>query len=200
MACAKARRGRFHPLDLRLCLKQSEPSPALRETLCDLACRIPYRQVADVAERVTSEPISHLLCWRVVQEEGGALMDEEGKTVEMIFGEHPQPPLQHPSSPDVVMVEADGTYLRAQGKDKQEDQSSFEVKTGVFYTGKARAGGRKHKRWRLIGKGAHASCEDSDNFGKALAAKGFQQVGLHQAKHVVCLHDGLDEFGKTFHD
>lgn len=190
----------FHPLDRLLNLKQSEPSSALRETLCDLSCRIPYRQVADVCERITGEPISHRLAWRVVQDEGGRLIDEEQRQVEMIFGEHPQPVPEHEASPDVVIVEADGTFLRAQGMDRTEDQIRFEVRTGVFYTGKERAGGRKHKRWRLVGKGAHATCEDRDTFGKALTVKGFNQVGLHQARHVVTLHDGLDEFGATLSD
>lgn len=196
----KGRQGSFHPLDRMLNLGRSEPSAALRETLCELATRVPYRQVADVTERITGEEISHLLAWRTVQQEGGRLIDEEGRQVDLIFGDHPGDPPETPAAPDVVIVEADGTYLKAQGKDRREDQTSFEVKTGVFYTGKARAGGRRHKRWRLTGKGAHASTGDADEFGKALATKGFHQVGIHQAKHVVCLHDGLDEFGQTFHD
>lgn len=81
----------FHPLDRWLNLRQSEPSSALREVLCELACRIPYRQVADVCERITGEAINHLLCWRVVQDEGDRLINKEGKQVEMIFGDHPQP-------------------------------------------------------------------------------------------------------------
>ena len=40
-------------------------------------------------------------------------------------------------------MEADGTFLKAQ----QEPGDRFEVKTGVFYTGKAPAGGRRHRRW-----------------------------------------------------
>lgn len=193
-------RGSFHPLDRALHLGQAEPSAALRETLCDLATRIPYRQVAEVSQTITGEVIGHLLAWRVVQAEGGRLIDEEGREVEAIFGDNPGPPPEGKGAPDVVIVEADGTYLRAQGKDRQQSQGSFEVKAGIFYTGKKRAGGRRHKRFRLVGKGAHATTEDADSFGKALAIKGFHQVGLHHARHVVCIHDGLDEFGATFRD
>jgi hypothetical protein len=44
-----------------------------------------------------------------------------------------------------VVVEADGTYVAAQ----REQGDRFEVKTGVSYTGKQRAGGRRHRRFRL---------------------------------------------------
>lgn len=196
----KGDQGSFHPLDRIMRLKQSEPTPALRETICELACRIPYRQVADVTERITSESISHRMAWAVVQEEGGRLIDDEGRQIDDIFGEEPKDLPEIGLDPGVVMVEADGTYLRAQGKDWSGDHRWFEIKSGVFYTGKERAGGRKHKRWRLTGKGAHATADQADRFGKALATKGFHQVGLHKAKHVVCLHDGLDEFGRTFRD
>ena len=47
----KNNEGSFHPLDRHLGLYLSEPSAALRETICDLFCRIPYRQVADLTAR-----------------------------------------------------------------------------------------------------------------------------------------------------
>ncbi len=99
-------------------------------------------------------------------------------------------------APELVVVEADGTYLAAQ----KEEGDRFEVKTGVFYTGKARAGGRRHRRWRLLNKGCYATTGDQDAFGKGLAARGFHWVGLHRARHVLCVHDGLDEYGQGFHD
>lgn len=53
-------------------------------------------------------------------------------------------------APNLVVVEADGTYLPAQ----REEGDRFEVKTGVFHTGKGRAGGRRHRRFTLLNKGA----------------------------------------------
>lgn len=49
-------------------------------------------------------------------------------------------------------------------------------------------------------KGCYATTADADDFGKGLAAQGFWQIGLHHAGHVLCAHDGLDEFGHTFRD
>lgn len=184
----------FHPLDRVLGLSQSEPSAGLRETICDLALRLPYRQAAEVSARITGDAVSHLGAWRVLQQEGAGVRAEDGELVESVFELGELPP--DAPGPELVVVEADGTFIKAQ----REATDRIEVKTGVFYTGKEPAGGRKHRRWRLVDKGCYATTGDADEFGKGLAAQGFWQVGLHHAGHVLCVHDGLDEFGQTFHD
>lgn len=187
--------GSFHPLDRALGLSQAEASAALREAVCDLATRVPYRQVAEITTRLMGEPISHQGAWRILQAEGTRVRTEEGELVHSVFELGEAPPQQGPA-PELVVVEADGTYLAAQG----EDAGRFEIKTGVFYTGKDRAGGSRHRRWKLLNKGCYATTGDQDAFGRGLAARGFAWVGLHRARHVLCVHDGLDEYGQTFSD
>lgn len=187
--------GSFHPLDRAYGLAQAEASPALREAVCDLALRVPYRQVAEVTSRLVGEAVSTGTCWRILQAEGARVRTEEGELVASVFELGEAPPEDGPG-PELVVVEADGTYLPAQ----REDTDRFEVKSGVFYTGKERAGGRRHRRWRLVNKGCYATTADQDAFGKSLAARGFHWVGLHRARHVLCVHDGLDEYGQGFHD
>lgn len=191
----KGDEGSYHPLDRVLGLAQSEASPGAREMICDLATRLPYRQAAEIFSRITGEDHSALSCWRVIQQEGARIRAEEGELISRIFddGEAPE---DEGDAPELVVVEADGTFLLAQ----REGQDRFEVKTGVFYTGKQRAGGRRHRRWRLLGKGCYATSASQDDFGKALASAGFSWVGLHRAQHVLCVHDGLDEYGATFAD
>ncbi|MHB8512085.1 MAG: hypothetical protein ACYDCC_07860 [Actinomycetota bacterium] len=186
--------GSSHPTDVVLGLAQSEASPALREMVCDLSLRLPYRQAAEVVGMLTGEPFGHLSAWRVLQQEGARVRTEEGRLVASVFELGEAPP-EH-DAPSIVVVEADGTFLRAQ----REGQPKFEVKTGVFYDGKAPAGGRRHRRRKLLNKGCFATTADSDAFGKGLATKGFHWVGLHRASHVLCAHDGLDEYGQTFRD
>jgi hypothetical protein len=191
----KAPGGSSHPLDRLLGLGRAEASPALREMVCDLATRVPFRQVAELTCRLTGEPISHQSAWRVLQAEGARVRTEEGELVASVF-ELGEVPLEVGPAPELVVGEADGTFLAAQ----REDVERFEVKTGVFYTGKAPAGGRRHRRFTLLNKGCYATTGDQDAFGKALAARGFAWVGLHRARHVLCAHDGLDEYGPGFHD
>jgi hypothetical protein len=189
----KTPEGSHCPLDRALGLDAKEPSPALRELVCDLSVRLPYRQAAEVISRLTGEPVSHLSCWRMLVAEGARVRAEDSRLVESVFELGEAPPEDVPS-PELVVVEADGTFLKAQ----REPGDRFEVRTGVFYTGKAPAGGRRHRRWRLLDKGCYATTADADAFGQGLAAAGFHQVGLHKARWVLACHDGLDEFGETF--
>ena len=43
----KSPKGNFYPLDRTSDICQAEASPALREAVCDLATRLPYRQMAE---------------------------------------------------------------------------------------------------------------------------------------------------------
>lgn len=185
----------FHPLDRVMGWSGAEPSAGLRELVCELATRLPYRQVAEVTARLTGEPFSPRSAWSVLQDEGARVRTEEGRLVSSVFSLGEAPPKEGPR-PELVVIEADGTFLRAQ----REDAPSFEVKTGVFYTAKTPAGGKRHRRWKLVDKGCYATSADADSFGKGLAARAFSWVGLHRASHVLAVHDGLDQFGKTFHD
>lgn len=184
-----------HPLDEAMGLLGAEASAGLRELVCDLAMRLPYRQVAEIVTRLSGEAFSARSAWSVLQAEGARVRTEEARLVCSIFELGEAPP-QQGSRHDLVVIEADGTFLRAQ----REAGPSFEVKTGVFYTAKAPAGGKRHLRFKLLDKGCHATSADADSFGKGLAGRGFQWVGLHRARHVLAVHDGLDQFGQTFHD
>jgi hypothetical protein len=191
----KGEAGSFHPLDRALCLSQAEASAAFREAVCDLATRVPYRQVAEITARLTGEPLSHQGAWRILQHEGARVRTEEGELVRSVF-ELGEAPAGVGLAPAIAIVEADGTFVAAQG----EEGNRFEIKTGVFYTGKDRAGGRRHRRFKLLNKGCYATTADQDGFGRGLAARGFAWIGLHKARHVLCVHDGLDEYGQTFSD
>jgi hypothetical protein len=189
----KAGGGSFHPLDRVLGLSGAEPSAGLRELLCFLSTRLPYRQAAEVAARLTGEDASAQSAWRTVQAEGARIRAEEAELVRSVFEDGEIPPSGGPA-PELVVVEADGTYLAAQG----EGGERFEVKTAVFYTGKRRAGGRRHRRWRLLNKGCYATTSEAEEFGMGLAARGFDWMGIHRARWILACHDGLDQYGPTF--
>ena len=184
-----------HPLDQLVGFGKAEATIGLREAICDLALRLPYRQVAEVASAHTDQVISHQSAWRVLRAEGARVRSEEGELVEAIFANGLAP--EEPETiPELVVLEADGTFLRAQG----EVLDRFEVKTGVAYTGKVFAGGKAHKRWRLQDKHCYATTASADRFGMSFAAGGFTRLGLHKVPNVLCAHDGLDSYGATFAD
>ncbi|MEX1077475.1 MAG: hypothetical protein WED09_00010 [Homoserinimonas sp.] len=184
-----------HPLDRLMSLGRSEATIGMREAICDLALRLPYRQVAEVVSSHTGQVISHQSAWRVLRGEGARVRTEEGELVDAIFvnGEAPDTP---DVIPELVVLEADGTFLRSQG----EPLDRFEVKTGVAYTGKVFDGGKAHRRYRLKDKHCYATTADADRFGQGFAAGGFIRLGLHRVPNMLCAHDGLDAYGATFAD
>lgn len=184
--------GTVVPLDHALGLGAAEPTPALREAICALGVRVPYRQAAEISARITGEELSHQSAWRILQAAGAAVRLADDAEVERIFIDGEAPDASGPT-PRIAVIEADGTFVRAQ----REDTERFEVKTGVIYTGKAPAGGRRHRRFQLLNKGCYATTADADAFGQRLAATGFRTIGLHRARHVLFVHDGLDELGAT---
>lgn len=109
-----------------------------RSTICDLALRLPYRQAAAVASRLTGEPLSHLSCWRILLTEGARVRAEDEELVASVFELGAAPPEDVPS-PDLVVVEADGTFVRAQ----REAGDRFEVNTGTGGCG-GHVAGRTH--------------------------------------------------------
>lgn len=175
---------------------RTEASVGLREAVCDTCLRVPFREAAVVLSRITGEHHAHQSLWKIVQDEGGSVRTEQGALVEAIFdfGELPDEILPR-AAHELVVVEADGTFLRAQ----REDADRFEVKTAITYAGKQPAGGRRHRRFKLLEKGCFATTADADTFGTHIAVQGMVRYGLHLVPNVLCAHDGLDEYGQTFH-
>ena len=56
----------------------------------------------------TGEPISHQSTWRILQTEGARIRTEEGELVTSVFELGEAPP-----DTELVVVEADGTFLAA---------------------------------------------------------------------------------------
>ncbi|MGH2751653.1 MAG: hypothetical protein ACRDK3_12390 [Actinomycetota bacterium] len=82
----------WHPLDRVLGLTQAEASPGLREAVCDLSLRLPFRQTAEVSARITGEHMSAQSAWRILQVEGARLREEEGQLIESVFDAGEEPP------------------------------------------------------------------------------------------------------------
>jgi hypothetical protein len=134
----------------------------------------------------------------VVQGEGGRIRTEEGDLVASVFELGELPPEGAPA-PELVVVEADGTLHPTSppnGKRGTASRSrpgcSTPARTGPEEAGTA--GGSSSTN------GCYATTGDADAFGKALAARGFAWVGLHRARWVLAVHDGLDEYGQGFRD
>jgi hypothetical protein len=185
--------GSFHPLDRALGWSQAEPSAGLRELGCDLALRLPFRQAAQVIARITDDEASAQSIWRIVQAEGRRLRQDHHRLEDDLL-HHGIAPAFEGAAPELVVIEADGTFVRAQ----REASKVIKVRTAVSYHNKAPAGGRRHRRWRLVGKHCYATTSATNTFGRAIAVDGIARYRLNRVRHILACHDGEDEFGLTF--
>jgi hypothetical protein len=172
---------------------ESEPSAGLRELGCDLALRMPFRQGAEILGRFTDDKFTAKALWSVVQDEGARIRGDHLRIEDDLLNHGIAPPYEG-AAPELVVIEADGTFLRAQ----REDAKSLKVHTAVSYHGKQLAGGRRHKRWRLTGKHCYATTASTTAFGKAIAVDGIARYRLNRVRTILACHDGEDEFGLTF--
>jgi hypothetical protein len=91
---------------------------------------------------------------------------------------------------DVVYIEADGTAVKGQGKDKKKGKG-MEVKVGICYTGKRRRyRGGKGEAKVLENKHIHLDIESGSQFMEDMSLVAEHELGLSYAKYVVVGGDG----------
>jgi len=121
------------------------------------------------------------------------LREEDDKLATDLL-EHGIAPAVEGRPPELVVIEADGTMLRAQ----RDGQTNVKLRTAASYHGKIPAGGRPQKRLSLQGKRFYATTAPTRQFGRAIAVDGVAKDRLNRVKHILACHDGEDEFGLVF--
>ena len=97
-----------------------------------------YRECAAKVSEMTGQTISAMGVWNVIQSLGEKLCEEESQLVE----EHKKGHIQGKKEVPVVFEEADGVYVKLQGKDRTSSrQDKAEIKVGIAYEG-----------WKKVGK------------------------------------------------
>lgn len=113
-------------------------STNLAEKLVEGITELSYRQCAEKVTEMTGQSISPMGVWKVVQSLGGQVCDEETQLVEA----HKKGNAKGTKEAPVLFEEADGVYVKLQGKDRKESrQKKVEIKVGIAYDG-----------WKKVGK------------------------------------------------
>lgn len=179
--------GYCRPLDEQLGLEPRQTaSPWILGQSIALATRLPYRQATFLLEGFVEAPIDHRALYRWVQKEGAAIIEEEDDQQEAVF-QHGEVPARDPTPRELILAEVDGTMIRAQ----REDGNRFEVRLGVFATGKELESiTAKHRRYCLKERIRYGGVEAAGDFGERLFLKGEAHLGLSHAEHVLMVGDG----------
>lgn len=131
-------------------------STMLSEIVSTSACESTYREAARQVSELTGQPISHQTAWSITQAVGGRLRARE----EVLAAQARQNNGSGDLESKLLYEEADGIWLKLQGKDRKTCGSSKEMKAAIAYSGIKENGQRR----RLADKVACASFDGVKDF------------------------------------
>lgn len=131
-------------------------SPMLSELVATAACESTYRETARQVSELTGQTISHQTAWTITQETGGRVRTREEALAKQAQQNEGTGELES----KILYEEADGIWLKLQGKDRKAYGSSKEMKAAIAYSGVKQNGERR----RLADKVACAGFEGVEDF------------------------------------
>lgn len=131
-------------------------SPMLSEIIATTACESTYRETARQVSELTGQTISHQTAWSITQETGGRVRVREETLAAQVRQNKGIGKLES----KILYEEADGIWLKLQGKDRKTYGPSKEMKAAIAYSGVEQNG----KRRRLADKVACAGFDGVKDF------------------------------------
>ena len=166
--------------------------------MCDeiskMVCVMPYRKVAEMISNMTGLSISHTRVWEITQQMGRSQIAETKRLTELSS----QSRLAGSIETKLLYEEADGDWLKLQGKDRKKYGASKEMKIGIAYDGVIyrRVNGKK-KRRELDNKVVYASFEPVADFRKHKEAIISSRYNVDEIELRVRNGDGAQWIQKT---
>lgn len=134
-------------------------SELLSEEIVRACCASSYRDAAHEVSALTGQTVSHTSAWKVVQDVGERVGQQEQKAAQLAAKGQGEGKLER----KLLFEEQDGIWLRLQGKSRKQYGSSREMKLAIAYDGAKKTG---TKRYELTNKVACANFEAAQSFVK----------------------------------
>jgi hypothetical protein len=151
----------------------------LERMVCDIGLRLPYEQASEVLKEVVGIHLAARQIERIVDRHGQraiALRDAELAAV----WQAPLPIGRQPEGPDVLYIEADGTWINSR------ERLRMEGKVGLVHQGPEKVG---RNRMQLRSAVYVVSFQGSERLGQELYLEADRQ-GLERAQRLIFLSDG----------
>ena len=173
------RRG-FFPLDERLGLEPyRQTTRRLERCVCEVGVRLPYEQAVEVLDELLGVKVAGRQAERIVDRHGRRAIAGRDAELEEAW-QSPSPIGRQAEGPEVLYIEADGTYINSR------ESRRAEGKVGLVHQGPQPVG---RNRMRLRSAVYVTSFQGSERVGEELYLEADRQ-GLEQAGRVVLLGDG----------
>lgn len=142
----------------------------LAEKLVQGITEMSYRECAEKVTEMTGQSISPMGVWNVIQALGEEVCQEEKELVK----EHKEGHIQGEIEVPVLFEEADGVYLRLQGKDRKKTKDGkAEMKVGIAYDGWKKAGKDRYLLQDKVVVAGFSKAKDFHDYREAAIAEKF---------------------------
>lgn len=159
-------------------------STNMAELLVKGITELSYRECAAKVSGMTGQRISAMGVWNVIQALGEKACEEEKELVE----EYKKGHIQGEKEVPVLFEEADGVYIKLQGKDRKKSRDGkAEVKVGIAYDGWKRTG---KGRYELPDKVVVAGLSDAKEFHEYREAAIARKYNLDEVCERILNADG----------
>ena len=145
-------------------------SANMAELLVKGITELSYRECAKKVSEMTGQTISAMGVWNVIQALGEKVCEEEKELTEEYKNGHVKGKKEVP----VLFEEADGVYIRLQGKDrKRRGQDKAEMKVGIAYAGWRRTGPDRYALEDKVAVAGFSKAKDFHEYREAQIAQTF---------------------------
>lgn len=166
-------------------------STNMAELLVKGITELSYRECAAKVSEMTGQGISAMGVWNVIQTLGKKVCEEEKRLVE----EYKQGHIQGEKEVPVLFEEADGVFVKLQGKDRKGAcQGKGEIKVGIAYDGWKRTG---KDRYELPDKVVVAGFSGAKEFHEYREAAIAQKYNLDEVSERILNADGASWIKKV---
>lgn len=142
----------------------------LAEKLVQGITEMSYRECAKETTEMTGQAISPMGVWNVIQSLGEEVCREEKELVK----DHKAGRIRGKVETPVVFEEADGVYLRLQGKDRKKTKDGkAEMKVGIAYDGWKKAGEGRYLLQDKVVVAGFSKAKDFHDYREAAIAEKF---------------------------
>ena len=145
-------------------------STNMAELLVKGITELSYRECASQVSEMTGQTISAMGVWNVIQALGEKVCEEEAELTE----EYKKGHLKGKKEVPVLFEEADGVYIKLQGKDrKKEKQDKAEIKIGIAYYGWRRSGADRYVLENKVVVARFSKAREFQEYREAVIAQEF---------------------------
>ena len=145
-------------------------STNMAELLVKGITELSYRECASKISEMTGQTISAMGVWNVLQALGEKVCEEETVLVE----EHKKGQIRGEKEVPVLFEEADGVYIKLQGKDRKEaKRDKAEIKIGIAYDGWKKTGKDRYELSNKVVVAGFARAKEFQEYREAAIAEKF---------------------------